>query len=640
MSIPSLLPGRVPLSLTTSRLAKSIQQAQFEIQRLQDQLSSGKKFVLPSESPAAATQTLALQKLDERRNAFQSNIQTVQGALTSTDQAMAAFGDTLNTARGLLQAGLGDQTTTDERAGMAEQAASLIQSALISANTSYNGRYIFAGSQTDRPPFEMQSNGMIRYQGDERTIDTFADFGFRVAGSATGGQDLLALSQAPTVDLNPALTLATRLDQLNGGTGTQPQSIRVILEDLPTTIQKTVDLSGAQTIQDVKAKLEAAFATEALTLTVEIDPTTSSGLRLTPSAGTVEVRDVDNGRTAVELGIRSTPVAVINGGDVNPSITLLTSISDLNGGTGIGATTGTGLRLEHAGEVRIVDLDGAATVQDVLNRIRAADPDVYAEISPDGSGLRVASRLSGTTFSIGENGGTNAVGLGLRTFTGSTTLNELNFGAGVPDLAGTTLNVTRRDGTTAQISLSGAKSIQDVLNKLNTVDPGHLVATLNATGNGISLTDDSGTGALTIAENSTSVALGLNGTENTGATGVLSGKDVNPQQPQGLMTLLVTLQRALKDNDQATLNRISGKLDTEIKRVAVVRANVGTRQKLMADVSDQLDDAQINLKQSLSELFDTDFSTTVTQFLQQQQALQGAMQVSSEALKLSILQYI
>ncbi|HET6424237.1 MAG TPA: flagellin [Planctomycetaceae bacterium] len=640
MSIPSLLPGRVPLSLATSRLASSIQQGQFQLQRLQDQLSSGKRFVLPSDAPTAATQTLALQKLDERRAAFQSNIQITQGYLTATDQSLAAFGETLNTARGIVQAGLGDQTTSVERQGLAQEAASLIQSALLSANTSYNGRYLFGGSYSDRPPFEVRSDGTIRFNGDDHTIDTFADFGFQLAGSVDGGSDLRSFSPTVTADLNPALTLNTRLDSLNGGAGVGLQSIVVTLEDTPTTVQKTVDLSGAQTLQDIKSKLESAFAAEAITLTVAIDPVSKNGLQLTPSAGTVAVADVGNARTAAELGIRSAPVATLSGIDLNPPINLFTRVADLNGGNGIGATAGTGLRIEHAGQVKVVDLDGAVTVQDLLNRIRAADPDVVAEISSSGNGLRVVSRLSGATFSIGENGGTNAAALGLRTFTGSTTLAELNLGAGVPDLTANTLNITRRDGTTAQISLAGAKTVQNVLDKINAVDPGHLVASLKTTGNGIALTDDSGAGPLTVDDVALGRALGLNGTENTGATGVLNGADVNKRQAGGVLSLLISLQKALEANDQPTLSRLTGQFDTEAKRMAVLRGDVGSRQKTLNDVSNHHDDAQIQVKQSLSELFETDYAETITLFLQQQQAMEAAMQVSSQAMKLSVLQYL
>lgn len=640
MSIPSLLPGRVPLSLATSRLATSVQQGQYQLQKLQDQLSSGQRFVLPSDAPTAATQTLALQKLDERRAAFQANIQTTQGYLSASDQALASFGEVLNTARGLVQAGLGDQTTSVEREGLAQEAAALIQSSLLTANTSYNGRYLFAGSYTDKAPFVSQADGTIRFQGDDRTINTFADFGFQVTGSISGGDDLRALTPSLSTDLNPAIALGTRLDAMNSGQGIQPQSVVVTLVDSPTTITKTVDLSGSQTLQDVKDRLEAAFTGGTITLTVDIDPTSKSGLRLTPSSGTVAVAEVNDGRTAAEFGIRSAAAASITGTDLNPTITLFTRVADLNGGTGIGATAGTGLRFEHAGQVRTVDLVGATTVQDVLNRIRAADPNVVAEISSTGTGLRVASRLSGATFSIGENGGTNATALGLRTLTGSTTLESLNLGAGVPDLVANKLSVTRRDGSSIQIDLSGSKSIQDVITKINAVDPGHLVASLKATGNGIALTDDSGAGPLTIEDNALGQALGLNGTENTGTAGVLNGRDANPQQAGGILSLLVSLQKALSTNDQKTMGLLTNQLDVEAKRMAVLRGDVGSRQKTLTDVSNHLDDAQIQLKQSLSELFDTDYAETITVFLQQQQALEAAMQVSSQAMKLSILQYL
>jgi hypothetical protein len=48
-----------------------------------------------------------------------------------------------------------------------------------------------------------------------------------------------------------------------------------------------------------------------------------------------------------------------------------------------------------------------------------------------------------------------------------------------------------------------------VLNAINAADPGVLTASLNAVGNGISITDTSGTGALTVVENNVATALGL-----------------------------------------------------------------------------------------------------------------------------------
>jgi flagellar hook-associated protein 3 FlgL len=313
-------------------------------------------------------------------------------------------------------------------------------------------------------------------------------------------------------------------------------------------------------------------------------------------------------------------------------------VSALNGGTGIGATNGFGLRIENGDTVSTVNLDGAATVQDVLNRIRAADSNVIAEISADGRGLSVTSRLSGANFSIGENGGDNAARLGLRTFTATTRLDGLNLGAGVQRTGTPPLKIIRRDGTQVTVDLSAAGTIQDVLNAINGIDNGNLVATLNATGNGISLQDGPGTGPLTVVENVQSLALGMNGTETTG--GVLVGRDVNPQQANGAFNVLARLERALRENDTAALQRLSGELEDAFTQVNITRGQLGNHQQQLESIDNLLEDRHVEIKDRLSKLQDVDLSATITEFLAQQQAMQAYLQIASQTLQVSILQYL
>jgi len=640
MPLSSIIPGRVPNSLAAQRLTQAVLRGQADLDRLQRQISSGQRFTLPSEAPTAAVRTLILQKLDERRTAFQQNIRTNQAFLGAADQSLSTIGDALVQAKGLLQSGLGNQTTDAERQALAQEARSLLRSVIQAANTQYNGRYLFAGSETGQTPFTLLGDGSVRYAGDARSLQTFADFDLLVSSGIDGAAGLRGVTTPVTSDLDPALALGTRLDQLNRGAGVAPGSIEIILDDGINEIRKTVDLANAETLNDVQTRIEAAFAAESITVTVDVDPATNFGLRLTPSAGTVEVRDVAQGRTALDLGIRSGPVAVLNGQDIDPTLSLFTTVASLNGNTGIGATAGTGLRIVNGSRISVVDLDGAATIADVLSRIRAADPDVITEISSDGTGLAVSSRLSGVDFSIGENGGTNATQLGLRTMTGSTRLGDLNHGAGVPVDSGLFLRITRRDSTEIEIDLAGAGTVQDVLDRINAFDPGNLVASLNAVGNGISLTDNSGAGALTVSANEIGVALGLDGTESTGMAGVLVGDDVNPQSAGGVFDLLSRLAAALETNDFRTLNVLAEPLEAEVARINVVRGDVGSRQQLLEKVDNQLGDAHLDLKEQLSRLFDTDLTETITAFLQQQQTLQAAMQLATTAAQLSILQFL
>ena len=155
-------------------------------------------------------------------------------------------------------------------------------------------------------------------------------------------------------------------------------------------------------------------------------------MRLTPSAGTVAVSNVTGSTLATDLGIASAAVAQVNGGDLDPGITLQTTLASLNGGTGIGPTAGTGLVINNGGQTHTVDLSTATTIEDVFNLIRTADSNLNLGINDARNGLAISSRISGADFSIGENnGGTNAAGLGIATFSASTPLSELNYGRGV-----------------------------------------------------------------------------------------------------------------------------------------------------------------------------------------------------------------
>src|SRR5690606_3396576 len=138
-----------------------------------------------------------------------------------------------------------------------------------------------------------------------------------------------------------------------------------------------------------------------------------------------------------------------------PALTLQTQLADFNGGAGIGPTAGNGLLITSGKQTVAVDISGAVTVEDLFNMLRAANLDLELGISESGDALSIASRLSGGTFAIGENNGTNAEGLGIRTFGASTPLSQLNFGTGVPVNAGTPLSITRRDGTVVDVDLSG-----------------------------------------------------------------------------------------------------------------------------------------------------------------------------------------
>ena len=267
--------------------------------------------------------------------------------------------------------------------------------------------------------------------------------------------------------------------------------------------------------------------------------------------------------------------------------------------------------------------------------------DLDVDLNDSGNGIRVSSRLSGAEFSIGENNGGNATALGLRTLTGETKLADLHLGRGLASDNGDEIEITRRDGSTASIDISTATTIQEVLDLVNAVDPGNLVASLNAVGNGISLADNSGTGPLSVAGNTLTTSLGIAGTESGSDPSVaLTGEDINPQESQGIISILSSLQSALRNGDDRELERLNGLLDLEANRSLGIRGEIGTRLQTLEHVENSLLDEEVVLKESLSEEFDADLAEVLSNFLAQEQALQATYQVAGQSFQLSLLSFI
>lgn len=637
MDIGPLLPGRIPNSLVADRLRFYLVDSRSRLNRLQDQLSTGQKFFLPSEDPSNAARTISLQSLVERKTQVQTNIKADKSFLSSSESALASAGDLLNRAKAIVLEGVGSTSSATQKAGLATETDSLLRSLVNLGNSEFRGRSLFGGSQAKGEPFRLNSDNTVTYLGDTKAIQSYFDVTKTGANNVDGNSAFGVLSTPLGRPVSPALTLQTGLHQLYGGSGVSLGQIDVTV-NTGSPVTKSIDLTGAHTIGDIKAVIESAFPPGDITVSIN---STNDGIQLTPASGTVAVADLPGASIARNLGIRSAAVANISGGPLSPSIVPTTTLASLNGGTGIGSTSGTGLRIVNGNKTSIVDLSSAVTVEDVATLVRQADPDAIVSINEAGDGLAVSTRISGVNFSVGENGGQNATRLGIRSTIGSTLLSSLNYGQGVPISATAPLQITRRDGTAANVDLTGATTVQDVITKINAVDPGNLNATLNSVGNGISITDNSGTGPLSIASNATSTALGLAGSETGSVNTVpLVGSDTNLREAPGSFHVLSKLADALRKGDDAALLRISGQIDTELARLTSRRGELGGQLKTLETAENRVKDEQLSLQQSLSDSFSVDFAEVISELSQKQAVYEAVLKTSASTLQLSLVNYL
>ena len=118
-----------------------------------------------------------------------------------------------------------------------------------------------------------------------------------------------------------------------------------------------------------------------------------------------------------------------------------------------------GLQVTNGDQLHVVSIEDAETVEDLLNALNSSDAHLQAEINAARNGIDIRSRLSGSDFQIGENGGTTATELGVRTLHEGTRLEDANFGQGVHVASGTDFVIQRKDGLQLEIDVSDAATI-------------------------------------------------------------------------------------------------------------------------------------------------------------------------------------
>jgi flagellar hook-associated protein 3 FlgL len=640
MAILPLQIARVSNAMRLNTASSSLTRTQAQLLRVQNELTTGKRLNTPSDAPGDAAVAQQLRKTLEQRKAYLGNMTQATTQLSAVDSTLGDVNKLLTQAQQIASANVGSTVTADERAGAAEVVKSIMSQMISLGNKQSEGMYLFAGDKSNAAPFVEQGGG-VKFVGTTNALTNSYDESTVLPFTVSGDDVFGALSTrvTGTANLTPAVQPSTRLSDLNGATGNGVRPGSILISN--GTTSATVDLSKAADLQDTVRTINAS----GVGVTASIAPDGVS-LLLTPGAGTdtLSVNEVGGGTTAADLGILQKTAlpagAPLDGADVKAKVTGFTLLSDLKGGAGIDVTGG--LRITNGLTTVNVAVPSSptATVQDLLNAINASGTFVRAEINATADGINVLNPTSGASMTIGENGGTTATDLGVRSFAASTVLADLNGGKGVGSVSGADFQITRRDGTSFTVDLTTEATIQDVINTINTA-AGSTMASLATNGNGIVLTDSSagaGTFAVT-AQNFSNAArdLGID-TPASGAT--ITGKDTNPVTASGIFSNLARLRDALLNNDQTSITAAAEGLKGDGDRVARINGLTGARVQEMENRSSRLEDENVTTQSLLTNLEASDYNEAISRFQLLQTSLQASLATSGKILTQSLMDFL
>jgi len=332
---------------------------------------------------------------------------------------------------------------------------------------------------------------------------TAADLGIAGTGASTlVGSDINRVGRS------------TRLSALNDGLGVRANASSADMR-ITTANGASYDISIGG-LNTVGAVIDAINAATSGAVTASVAPDGNS-LRLvdnTTGTETFAVTALNNSRAVRDLGLDVAAAGnTIDGRAILASAgTVL--LSSLRGGAGL--SLGKVDFTDRAGASTTIDFSGAATVRDIIDLINNNGVvSISARLKDAGNGIELSDTSGGSgNLVISDNDSTTAAELGIAGTFGpavsvvrgvnlqrqwmneNTLLATLNGGKGVT--AGK-FKITNSLGQTATIDLSTspARTVGDVIARINaattaTSGPLNVVASINATGDGILLTDQAG----------------------------------------------------------------------------------------------------------------------------------------------------
>lgn len=185
----------------------NIQENQQKLAQTQEQLSSGKKLLRPSDNPTDMNRAIRLTEELASVSQYQRNNTMLTTALERQDAVLQSIETAMDSAYQLtLQGNSGIMTDTDRKI-LAEEMTQIREQVFSLMNSrDGEGNYMFSGSDTSKQPFIYQSNATVnqyQYQGNDDVNQIRVSESVNLQ-SVDNGKQLFSTQTAVNMDVSAA----------------------------------------------------------------------------------------------------------------------------------------------------------------------------------------------------------------------------------------------------------------------------------------------------------------------------------------------------------------------------------------------------------------------------------------------------
>ena len=162
---------RVTNSMMTKSFLRDMNRNLSGLNRLNQQLTSGKEISKPSDDPFKVARSMQLNSDIQANKQYNENIKDTINWLDTTDTALEQLGNTTQRIRELMVSAGNAAYGSDEKTALQDEINERVNEMSQILNTSFDGKYVFGGTKTSSKPIGVDNdafgNREMYYSGKE-----------------------------------------------------------------------------------------------------------------------------------------------------------------------------------------------------------------------------------------------------------------------------------------------------------------------------------------------------------------------------------------------------------------------------------------------------------------------------------------
>ncbi|WP_414733582.1 hypothetical protein [Acetobacterium carbinolicum] len=156
---------RITYRMMTSRYSTNLNSLSTELDKLNTQVATGRKYARTSEDVSSAVRGYQIRRNLSKVEGYQDNIKHAQDFLTNSESTLDQIQSSLAEVTDKVLQGMNSTQSDDDRKIIARELRTIQDQLLETMNTSVSDVYLFGGTN-DKKPFSLDATGKLMYNGN------------------------------------------------------------------------------------------------------------------------------------------------------------------------------------------------------------------------------------------------------------------------------------------------------------------------------------------------------------------------------------------------------------------------------------------------------------------------------------------